>query len=534
MLLGALCFILIYGPYVINPFYDGWIMTATDRDLAQHYLGFCLYRSSPWKFPLGLITTASFPYDMSVIYTDSIPLFAFVFKLLDPILPQVFQYLGIYGMISMSLMGGMGGLLIYHFTHRRDISVIASVLYTLSWTVLFRMFYHTSLTSQWLILVAIYLWVTIEPAVDVRHNLLKYALLSGIAILIHPYLWMMCGGIIFMSQAEYFIRTHDTRKAAIYMGIFCFVGIALLYIFGGFVGDTNANLGIGTYEANLNSLYNSMGLALLPGFSVALAQYEGFGYLGAGILFLLIVATGILLVNHRLPKLGIRRIMICITAILFMLFSILPEVSFNEKVLLDLNLGRVYRAFAGIFRSNGRFIWPVAFLIMTAAIVFVTRRVRKRTLKALMVFILVIQIVDMMPYLKDRHAMYAVPDKVYDDPLEESELMNKASEGRKHLVMDLEENVGLDQSQAVSYYAYKHDMTTNDFYYARPIDYKVESMRQSLKSDMENGDYDDSLLYIIGDDKLPDYKGYDLYFYDLNGRYLAVHDRIEGFDGVNK
>jgi hypothetical protein len=318
------------------------------------------------------------------------------------------------------------------------------------------------------------------------------------------------------------------------MGVFCLAGIALLYVFGGFAGDTNANLGVGTYETNLNSLYNSMGLAMLPGFPVALGQYEGFGYLGAGILFLLIIAIGILLVDHRLPRLGIRRIMICLTAILFMLFSILPEISFNDKILLDLDLGRIYRAFAGIFRSNGRFIWPVAFLFMTAAIVFVTKKAKRRTLTILMVFVLVIQVADMMPYLKDRHATYAKPDMIYDDPLEKSELMNKAAAGRTHIIMDMEDDVGLDQSQAVNYYAYRHDMTTNDFYYARPIGDKVRKTRQSLKSDMENGDYDDNLLYIIGADRLPDYKDYDLHFYDLNGRYLAVHDRIEGFEEVKK
>ena len=37
-LLGAFLFILIYGPYVLNPFYDAWIFQAGERDLVQHYL----------------------------------------------------------------------------------------------------------------------------------------------------------------------------------------------------------------------------------------------------------------------------------------------------------------------------------------------------------------------------------------------------------------------------------------------------------------------------------------------------------------
>ena len=90
-LFGALLFVMIYGPYVLNPFYDGWIFMTGERDLPQHYLGFCLYRSSPWQFPIGLVTTASFPHDMSVIYTDAIPLFAFLGKLLSGAISMTYE-----------------------------------------------------------------------------------------------------------------------------------------------------------------------------------------------------------------------------------------------------------------------------------------------------------------------------------------------------------------------------------------------------------------------------------------------------------
>ena len=524
-LLGAVIFIMIYGPHVLDPFCDDWIMAAADRDLAQHYLGFCLYRSSPWQFPLGLITTASYPHDMSVIYTDSIPLLAFLFKLISPLLPQIFQYLGIYGMISMALMGGMGGLLIHRLTHRADIAVIASILYTLSWTVQFRMFYHTSLTSQWLILIAIYLWLTVEPSEHMGRNLTKYALLSGAAILIHPYIWAMCAGITLMSQAEYLIKSRDIKKVLAYTGTFIVTGILLLYIFGGFAGDTKANLGVGTYEANLNSLYNSMELAYMPGFPVALAQYEGFAYLGAGVFFLLICAAGILLVERKLPHMGMRRVMLTITAALFFIFSLLPEISLNDRVLLDLDLGRAYRAFAGIFRSNGRFIWPVWILIVSAAVVYVTRKARKKTLLILMILVLLIQIVDMIPFIRKSHSTYATAGHEYTDPYETDSGMERLAEGREHIVMDLGNDVGLDQSQAVSYYAYKHGMTTNDFYYARPIGDKVNGTREELMADMREGRYDDSLLYVLGEDTLPLYRDFDLNIYEVAGKYVALHEK---------
>lgn len=528
-LLGAIVFILIYGSYVLNPLYDGWIMGAVDRDLAQHYLGFCFYRSSPWSFPLGRISNASYPFDMSVIYTDAIPLLAFLGKLLDPVLPKTFQYLGIYGMLSMSLMGGTGGLLIYEITGRAGASVISSIFYILSWTVLYRMFYHTSLTSQWLILIAVYMWVRLNPGAHFRHNLSAYMTLSAAAVLIHPYLWAMCAGIIMMSLIDYLIRSRDLRRAAAYFGGYCLTGIVCLWLFGAFIGGTKASLGIGTFEANLNTFYNSMGLAVLPGFSVAMRQYEGFGYLGAGILFLMVCCICIISVSRRLPHMNLRRCLFLITVCLFALFSILPEISLNDRVMVELNMGRVYKYAAGIFRSNGRFIWPVCLLLMTAVIVFVIRKAKGRSLILIAAFALLLQITDMMPFLKDRHGIYNDPDRKYESYFDGNRDLDKAMGHYDHIVADIGD-AGLDKYQDLNYYAYLHGMTTNNFYYARPIDDKMDGYLERLRQEMSDGIYDDGSIFIIGEEKLPLYQSLDLHFYEVDGRYIASHQPIPGLD----
>ena len=93
-LMGVLCFIAVYGVKILNPGYDAWLLNG-DLDLMQHYIGFGHYRNSSWTFPIGLISTLSKPYPMSVIYTDSIPLIAVFFKILSPLLPETFQYFGL-------------------------------------------------------------------------------------------------------------------------------------------------------------------------------------------------------------------------------------------------------------------------------------------------------------------------------------------------------------------------------------------------------------------------------------------------------
>ncbi|MBO5551261.1 MAG: hypothetical protein J5966_04820, partial [Lachnospiraceae bacterium] len=156
---GALMFIAVYGFKVINPMYDAWIFATSDPDIKQHYLGWCHFRTSPWSFPIGLIDSLSYPFPQSCLWTDSIPLFAIFFKLFRGILPEIFQYLGLYGLISMALMGGFSALLVERVTRgtsgERILPFLGVFPFILSAPVLQRMFYHTSLSAHFFIIIAL-------------------------------------------------------------------------------------------------------------------------------------------------------------------------------------------------------------------------------------------------------------------------------------------------------------------------------------------------------------------------------------------
>ena len=110
MLLGALCFLVIYGFRVLNPVYDDWLMSG--GDLTQHYLGWRFFRESEWLFPIGLMNTIAWPNEVAVIFTDSIPGMAVICKLLSPILPETFQYFGLWGILCFMLQGGFAAVLL--------------------------------------------------------------------------------------------------------------------------------------------------------------------------------------------------------------------------------------------------------------------------------------------------------------------------------------------------------------------------------------------------------------------------------------
>ena len=75
-LLGAAVFLALYGTRVLNPTEVDWLLNG-HGDPTQHYLGWVQYRHSEWHLPyLGMSYSTIYPHRVSVLYTDSLPLFA--------------------------------------------------------------------------------------------------------------------------------------------------------------------------------------------------------------------------------------------------------------------------------------------------------------------------------------------------------------------------------------------------------------------------------------------------------------------------
>ena len=134
---SAIVFLGIYGHRVLIPTYDDWLYSGFD--LTQHYLGWRAFRQSPWHFPIGLMDGLNYPNQISIIYTDSIPLLAVLFKLISPILPKTFQYFGIWGMLSFVLMGVFSAKILYPYAKSRLSILFGVSLFLLQPVMLWKM-----------------------------------------------------------------------------------------------------------------------------------------------------------------------------------------------------------------------------------------------------------------------------------------------------------------------------------------------------------------------------------------------------------
>jgi len=259
---------------------------------------------------------------------------------------------------------------------------------------IYRLGFHLSLGAQWLILAFIYL----ELSNNKKNILLYKTILIIISSLIHFYFTIM---LLLMNSFFSFYNYLKNKNFSIFLRDNIFVLTPLLitmYIVGYFTIPASDTLGYGYgfFKANVLTFFdpaNSDGQSwsiFLPDISTAKGEYEGFGYLGLGILSLNMFLIFYIFKNfiYNLKK-YLKYILI---SIIFLLLAFTQTIHISTFELINIDLPKVLYAPLSIIRASGRFIWPVYYLlIFFSLIAFYKLQIKNRYL----VFLLVLQLVDL-------------------------------------------------------------------------------------------------------------------------------------------
>jgi hypothetical protein len=252
-ILGTLFFIYVFGTAVLDFTYTDWLMTGSD--LTTHYLGWKLFRNSSWYFPFGLMDNIVYPFKLSIIYTDSIPLFAIIFKLLSPVLPENFQYFGLFGLICYTLQGGISSLIVKKIGGNSLLSIISSLFFVLSTTLLQRIFGHTSLAAHYILLLCIL--ICLYNNLTQKKKIVLWSSILALSASIHLYfVAMVFIFLFFYLLREYFMERSIIKQCVVFI-------VSLLVLFGTmfclgafYFANSIDNNGFGFYSANLNTFIN--------------------------------------------------------------------------------------------------------------------------------------------------------------------------------------------------------------------------------------------------------------------------------------
>lgn len=503
MLLGGIVFFIICGYKILNPTFIEWTM---EGDAAQHFLGWHFFRSEPWTFPIGVIKSYQYPQGTSVVYTDSIPLLAIPLKLLSPVLSPVFQYHGLWLLLSYALQGYFSSLLLRQITKNQILILLGIVFFLLSPCLLQRATGHEALTGHWIILASLYLYFQVYSF----NNRIKWMILLIMASMVHFYLLAMALSIF----SGYLLRQMIENYKKSFLSVIKFSTTALvvtlisMWIVGYFVvdvGSSSSEEGFGIYSMNLLAPVNPDSESIMfetypPEFvflkSYPLAheeQYEGFNYLGFGLLLLILISIYAFIRQKNIFSVKIHLPLILVAFVLLAI-SLSNKITFTNIVLCELNLPHVIDKWSGIIRSSGRMFWPVSYMLMLSAIGIVIKcNSTKKSILLLLIFVC-FQVIDFFPVYRSIN----LNRMLWNTPLK-SHLWNNLMEEVEHIVFlppdpdVINDNVHL----SFAFLAATHGKTLNVGYTARYNDKDRAKYSADLLQKFKERKFKSDTLYII-------------------------------------
>lgn len=533
ILLGIMAFYIVCGGRILDPQNIAWLANG---DPAQHYLGWVFFRNSEWTFPIiGLNPNFGLEISSSIVFSDSNPLFAILFKLLSPILPKTFQYFGLWILLCFILQAVASYRLVSLISNNKIVNNLSVLLFLFSPPFLFRLHEHVNLVAHFTILFAIYFVFS--------KNLKKYywILLLNIAILTHFYLFVMAFVLfIFDLFNKCFIHNKVSVKIiSIYTFITLILLLTIAYIIGYFTDNVNVfDGGFGVFKTNVLSIIDSGTVSVLStqwsyiikDISVpAGSDFEGFNFLGSGILFIIIVSTILIINNYSDIFLKIKQykwlILLCLTIFMFALSNSIAIATYEFNYYLPSSVLK----FANILRASGRFFWVIFYIIIFSFLYILINYTNKKTILIILSLAVIIQILDTsIGWMQIRKKLMIKSKDYWVTRLNNSfwaDIPKHYTKLRHIPLINYTKNWS-----TLSYYSANNNLKTDAVYLARAQGKNFFKAVKSTEQVIQNGSFATDSIYILDDEN------YDkaLKFRENNKNITKYHlyTKIDGFNVI--
>lgn len=492
-LTGALVFYLIYGSGTLDTGRVDWLFTLGDN--AQHYLGWVFYRNDPWMFPIGFSCSLGYPTGTCMCFMDSIPLLAIPLKVFSFLLPETFQYFGLWTLLSFILQGIFASLLLYEVSGSRLTALIAPVFFCTADILLFRVFRYTPLSGQWIILFALYLYFINQRGERQDH---LWPMVHIMAVLIQGYFFVMIFVVFCGAQLERYLKERRMLPVLRDLAVSLAATALVMWITGFFTASVDiSDAGLGYFKANLNAFFNP-----LTGWSrffspLPLAENTyamNVNYLGAGIILLFLAGlAGLIFRKKKINRDAIARNagLLVIIPVLG-IFALSNVITFNEHVLFTYTLPDPILKLWGVFRGTERMLWPIYYLVFIFAIGQVPRLSRRPLVTAaILLAALTVQVAEVYPQLQHFHAEFSDPQGKRT-PLRSQFWEDAAVQFKTMVILPL----SLDNWAPLTRFAAENRLNINYSYYARQSPLLEPAARQKM-ADLAAGKSQPGEMYII-------------------------------------
>lgn len=400
--IGAVCFLYLWGFEYLNIYNIDWIMYPAGTDFAFAGIGSIEFLQEPWAFPPGIINNLIYPNQTSIIYIDGVPIFALLFKCLASIIPGTFQYFGIWGFLCFVLQGGFAAIIMHKYTRNWLLSVVASVFFIMSPFICMKIFRHISMSGQWIILAALAIVWYRDSSFIRRHEFSVWIVTCMLSVSILAYFTAMVYSILIIYIWCRLLESRNKRhmiKKMTFLFLCTAIGCALVFwLCGGFVkGLETSSMDYGTYPSNLNGLINPLWASyILQSLPLGNASYEGYCWLGLGIIVGLILCF-FSRIEEGFPNkaIVINSLPFIVISVCLLAFSATNKMMFGNWVLVDIHLPAFLLKLCSMFRTSGRFVWPVYYMILIWVLGSILTRASREGAKLFIIsLLLTIQILD--------------------------------------------------------------------------------------------------------------------------------------------
>jgi hypothetical protein len=380
---------------------------GSENDMAQVLTGQLFLQQSPWAWPLLQAPDLGFPAGTNLFWIDAVPIVALLAKLLDSIFHGPLNLLGFDLFACLVLPGIALTGVVWVAGHRHLLAAItASALADAAPPLLYR-WGHIPLMAQFLIIAALglYLLSLQRP----RASRLRFAWLALLALtlLTNVYLFVMVGGCwaagLVQRRLNGSIAMAGLAIEAVVvvipvLGLMAVTGILSVGSPATDLGQITA-LGFGWSSTNLGSLLVPQMSRVVPGlahYQIGMgSQYEGFGYVGTGVLLLLLAGLpGAARWLRTAPRHHVALIAVLLGCFLFALSN---RVFLGSHLLVTVPVPQAVLRLFGLLRSSGRFVWLPGYAIMAGSVVLALRRKQSWPTAVLCLAAATLQIADAGP-----------------------------------------------------------------------------------------------------------------------------------------
>ncbi|MDD4279400.1 MAG: DUF6311 domain-containing protein [Candidatus Sumerlaeales bacterium] len=498
--IACVLFFAICGWQALNPVSTDWLMD--NYDFPQHYMGWEFFRYAPlWQFPIGKNPLCGLDLSNSIVFTDSMPFYALLLHPFHPYLPFPFQYFGAAILICFIAQGFFGMRIAQTMTQSRVAVVLIATYFLVSPIFLWRLDCQIAAANHWIILAG--LWFFMRP----KFARIGWVVLFFLTSLLNYYFFPMIGVLLCGDIANRVITDRRQLPQMLLTFTVAFVTTLLtLYVIGVFM-ITSSGMQMPSHElfrANLVTPFDAETLwtCFMPNLPTRNPYGEGFGYLGTGVILLLLIGIASRLfakrsvVANEPTSINTKHSVFFLTiiALFFWFISLSYKISFLQYNLAEYSYDN-FRPLIAPFRAIGRLFWLPFYIIYVGVFALLIRALPHKALVSVLSVALMIQVADM------HKAFFFLRDVFHDDPYTsplQDPFWNEAAKKYTKIRLFFPSTHRTPSWLPISYYACMNHMGINSFPFAR-FDNNIKEQEDNRLWEILNGKrpYDSDTLYVF-------------------------------------